>query len=216
MSEKAWLIRPKPGGKIRIKEFLEEQIVAVGWPGIGNLEGTREYELKMKLKDLYPDNASALSALKMIVYRMEPGDYVLAPQDKSIFFGKIVSGYLYQEEKDNSETGYPHQRKVEWYDLVLSREELPLELQKSTRVVRTAAELTKHRELIDQLLIKNKAQGRKKEPGEKDSDERMSPSVGTENLIDRAKLVLEQELTHEDPYVRLRAAEVIFSYVKQI
>lgn len=216
MSEKAWLIRPKPGGVIRIKEFLDEEIVAVGWPGIGDLKGIREYELKMRLKDLYPDNASALSALKMIVYRMEPGDYILAPQDKSIFFGRIVSDYFYQKEKDNSETGYPHQRKVEWYDLVLSREELPLELQKSTRVVRTAAELTKHRKVIDQLLIQYKAKVRNKDILKKDPEGVIQTSANAENLIERAKLVLEQELNHEDPYVRIRAAEVICSYLKQV
>lgn len=209
MTGKAWLIRPKPSGIDRLQEFLKEQIIAVGWPGLGDLAGTREYELKLKLREEYADNASALSALKMVVYRMSPGDYVLVPQENSIFFGEITSNYIYKEERDELATGYPHQRQVDWYDLVLSRDELPAELQKSTRVVRTAAELTKHIHLIEELLTSHQA---KKRVSNGMRQGNSANDFNTEQLVDHAKKVVGQELTNEDPIVRLRAAEVIFNF----
>lgn len=207
MTNKAWLIRPKPSGIDRLQEFLDEQMIAVGWPGLGDLTGTREYELKLKLRQEYADNASALSALKMIVYRMSPGDFVLVPQENSIFFGEIVSNYIYEERHDEITTGFPHQRRVEWFDLVLSRDELPTDLQKSTRVVRTAAELTKHIHLIEELLSTHQAKRRRKS-----SEANPSDSMDEEQLVEKAKRIVGQELASEDPLVRLRAAEVIFNY----
>ena len=37
-TKKAWLVRAYPHGKYRFNEFRENNIVAIGWPGIGSLE----------------------------------------------------------------------------------------------------------------------------------------------------------------------------------
>lgn len=212
MDKKAWLIRPKPSGVNRLQEFLDEQLIAVGWPGLGDLSGNREYEVKMKLRDRYADNASALSALKMIVYRMSPGDLVLIPYEKSIFFGEIVGEYTYDKKRDEMETGFPHQRKAEWFDLVLSREELPVELQKSTRVVRTAAELTKHLHLIERILKENHAVKRKVNKEQVVETKTSSFHIEKEELAIHAKQVVKQELNSDDPQIRLRAADIALRY----
>ena len=40
----AWLIRPMPDGKLRINEFREKGIIAIGWPGIGDLKGKSHWD----------------------------------------------------------------------------------------------------------------------------------------------------------------------------
>lgn len=217
MSQKAWLIRPKPHDQVRIHEFLEEGFIAVGWPNIGDLTGLREPELRERIQQVYGETNSGLATLKIMVYRMKQGDYVVVPYEGAIYFGKIMSDYMYDATKDNSDLGYPHQRKVEWYDVVLERHELPEGLQKSTRVVRTAAELTPHVNTIARLVGDAEAEEVEsyftlQEPVYSMSEPDMFVKEDAEwedDLVSRAKEVLEEELENPDPMVRLRAAEII-------
>ena len=45
----AWLIRPLPHGINRLREFKEKNIIAIGWPCIGNLNGKSRGDLKLLL-----------------------------------------------------------------------------------------------------------------------------------------------------------------------
>ncbi|WP_153127022.1 restriction endonuclease [Peribacillus tepidiphilus] len=48
---------------------------------------------------------------------MAIGDYVLVPDGRFVYIGKVVSEYKYESTVDSSQEGYPHQRWVEWvYD----------------------------------------------------------------------------------------------------
>ncbi|MBM7692015.1 putative Mrr-cat superfamily restriction endonuclease [Peribacillus deserti] len=224
MNTQAWLIRPKPHDRERMNEFLEEEIVAVGWPHIGDLTGLREHHLRELIQSAYKESNSALATLKMIVYRMKPGDYVLVPYKGTIYFGKITSDYKYAEEKDNDEWGYPHQRMVRWYNLVLERDELPENLKKSTRVVRTAADLTSHVHTIEELLNEETILPEMSFHAEEPMMYMSAPAQYREEhdeheedemeFIQRAKKVLEMELDNPDPMVRLRAAEIVLNLKK--
>ncbi|OCA90394.1 hypothetical protein A8F94_00405 [Bacillus sp. FJAT-27225] len=242
MGKQAWLIRPKPNDQVRINEFMEEDFIAVGWPGLGSLRDLREHDIRERLQAKYGENNSALATLKMVVYRMKEGDYVVVPYEKTVYFGRIKSEYLYFPNRDTQETGYPHAREVEWFKTILERTELPEPLQKSLRVVRTAAELTQHVDIIEGLLEKEFKERKKafelmmkltdddnlddyymddeymdddywdyevEEPEVKPQP----PSNQSEDtqLIEKAKLVLQTEINHEDPWVRLRAAEIILN-----
>lgn len=153
---KAWLVRPIPHKHNRINEFKSMNIIAVGWPFIGNLSGKSRTDIKsllqeepydltgLKLGNVYPN-------LDILVNRMNVNDLVLIPNGDDIYFGKINSDYIYDESKDNDEEGYPHQRKIIFLHGPISRSILPNSLRSSLKSQRTISELSKHYDIIKQL-----------------------------------------------------------------
>lgn len=151
----AWLVRPYPHGISRIAEFRKEEIIAVGWPGIGDLTGKTREQIKQtlenppyKLSGLKLGNAYA--TIDLFVNRMHPGEIVLVPDGQDIFFAEICSDYFMNPKVDNQQDGYPHQRKVQWLHNV-ARYELSKELRTSLKVHRTVADLSRHYEEITAL-----------------------------------------------------------------
>lgn len=149
----AWLIRPYPHNQSRLSEFLNEKIIAVGWPCIGDLKGKSREELKETLsgppynyKGLVLGNAYA--TIDIFVNQMNIGDLLLMPNGDDIYFGKIASDYYLDPSVDNDKDGYSHQRKAEWLKDT-SRKELSNELRSSLKVHRTAANLSRHFAEID-------------------------------------------------------------------
>lgn len=154
----AWLLRPLPHKINRLDEFKNKGIIAVGWPCIGNLYGKSRTQIKENLSvDPYNYVGSRLgqaaSNLDLFVNRMEIGDLVVMPYKDDIYFGRITSDYNYNQEKDNDEDGYPHQRKVEWVTNKASRKKLSDDLRKSLRNRRTTAELSSHYYEIEEFGI---------------------------------------------------------------
>lgn len=121
---KAWVVRPKPHGIDRMEEFLSRNIVAIGWPLIGNLNDTirdTDEATRDAIKEaLHPYNLSprALGQTAGIIFRflrgMEQDHYVVVPYWDNVYFGCVNSSYNYRPERDNEEEGYPHQRNVTW------------------------------------------------------------------------------------------------------
>lgn len=151
----AWLVRPFPHEIKRITEFKSNNMVAIGWPCIGDLTGKSREDIKSILAGP-PYNLSGLqlgnayATVDIFVNRMQKGDLVLVPDGDDIYFGEIVSDYYLDSSVDNKSDGYSHQRKVEWYSSTL-RTELSMPLRSSLKVHRTTADLSKHSEEIDLL-----------------------------------------------------------------
>lgn len=151
----AWLVRPFPHEIKRLEEFKQESIVAIGWPGIGDLTGKLREDIKSILSGA-PYNLSGLklgnayATVDIFVNRMQIGDLVLVPDGEDIYFCEITSDYYIDESLDNDNDGYPHQRKVKWLSNTL-RTELSMALRSSLKVHRTTADLTKHHEEIKAL-----------------------------------------------------------------
>lgn len=151
----AWLVRPYPHDNPRITEFRQDSIVAIGWPGIGDLTGKSREDIKQilsgspyKLSGLALGNAYA--TIDIFVNRMNLGDIVLVPDGADIFFAEICSNYYMDSEFDSDQIGYPHQRKVKWLQSV-ARDELSKSLRSSLKVHRTTADLSKHYDEIAAL-----------------------------------------------------------------
>ena len=154
--KKAWLIRPLPHNIERISEFTSGNIIAIGWPEVLDLVDKNKIEIKEILK-VHPNNYSpqqlgvALATVDIFVNRMSIGDYVVVPYEEDIYFSKITSDYFYDPTK--VEDGYPHQRNVEWIEnSPISRENLPDDLRNSLRAPRTAANLSHHLGLIENII----------------------------------------------------------------
>lgn len=152
----AWLIRPYPHKQPRLSEFLDNEIIAVGWPCIGDLKGKSREELKETLsKPPYRYEGlilgNAYATIDIFVNQMKVGDLLLMPNGDDIYFGIISSDYYRDPSVDNDKDGYPHQRKAEWLKNT-SRKELSKELRSSLKVHRTAANLSHHFVEIDALI----------------------------------------------------------------
>lgn len=147
----AWLIRPFPEQILRIKEFKSNNIVAIGWPKIGDLKGNSREDIKRILSDHGYSGlelGNAYATINIFVNRISKGDLVLVPDGDDIYFGEVTSDYSFVDS-DISE-GYPHQRSVKWRTNV-SRTSLSKALRLSLKVHRATADLSIHVAEIESL-----------------------------------------------------------------
>lgn len=172
-----WMLRAKPHGKNRISEFLEDNIIAIGWPQIGNLSKLGKDEIRKEIisNEYYRNEydttrklSMAVSQVQRFVIEMNIGDYVIVPDLEDIYIGIIASDYMYVENLDNDNEGYPHQRKVE-FKLHLTRDDLDQNLRDSLRATMTLANLSDHRNIVKDLVEKvDLIDSSVKESGEQD------------------------------------------------
>ncbi len=157
MNKQAWLLRPYPDGETkRLDEFRAKGFIAIGWPGIGSLEGKSREDIKELLSG-QPYNYSGLelgnayATIDILVNRMEIGDYLLIPDGDDIYFAVVDSGYVFDQALDNDSYGYPHQRRVRNFTSSHLRSELSKQLRSSLKVHRTTADLSKHYDEIQAI-----------------------------------------------------------------
>lgn len=128
-------MKSHPHGIDRMKLFLEENFVCIGWPGIGNLEGVSKEELRRRLVLVYGDDphelASRLGAIGLFVHAMQDGDYVLLADQDAVYVGDL-GDYYYVDEYDNDQDAMCHRRGVTWLARI-PRVELNAEVQELLR-----------------------------------------------------------------------------------
>ncbi len=111
LGTKYWILSPNPGEN-KWNEFLEKNIIIIGWGEMGDLtEYDNKQEIADKLLELYGGNTSKMNDSKCLyqfAYEMNIGDIVLIKNGKYNLYGygKIKSDYSY----DNNQ----HVRQVEW------------------------------------------------------------------------------------------------------
>ena len=153
--KKYWLVRPKPHGILRINEFCSDNIIAIGWPALGDLTNRSCEEIKELLKQPPYSLESyewgrAYATVDIFVNQMEIDDLVLVPNGDDIYFGRITGGYYFDPAQQSDTRGYPHQRSVVWLSRC-GRNELSLELRSSLKARNTIAHLNKHAAEIEAL-----------------------------------------------------------------
>jgi restriction system protein len=196
MKVNVWLVRPLPHGSNHMQDFLEKNRIAVGYP-VGKNLARFGYN---QIRDFLQQHSweEGIGNVNSLVHGMKVGDLVVVPDDnkKDVYFGRIDSAYIYEPslDKDEAGSGYPHQRGVEWFfnKQPLLRSELPEELKGSMRYPGTIADLTKHYEIILNVINGDKQQN--------------DPS-----LEEKALQVIKEYLDSEEPLLRLRAAEIILN-----
>ncbi|MEH7009220.1 hypothetical protein V7087_00115 [Neobacillus niacini] len=151
----AWLLRPSPHGNNRMREFLEDNIIAIGWPGIGDLSGKSREQIKTTLSEPPYELTSlelgnAYATVDIFVNKKNINDLILVPNGDDIHFGIIKSDYFFDPRFDSDDIGYSHQRKVEWLS-TKRRTDLPMNLRKSLKVHRATADLSEHYGVIKAL-----------------------------------------------------------------
>jgi len=79
---------------------------------------------------------------------IKTGDIVLCPDgDGGYYVGEITSNYYYQ-----SNDTLPHRRKVNWYNALIDRGDMSINLRNSTGSIGTVSDITKYSEEIESLL----------------------------------------------------------------
>ena len=197
MKKRVWLVRPLPHFGDHLETFLKENIVAVGYPLGMDLADTDYEGLRALLQGKGWEEG--LSNVNILVNEMSVGDIVIVPSSnkKDLYIGEIASDYKYVPalDKDIPEvSGYPHQRNVSWYfeKKPYLRNDLPEALKGSLRYPRAVADVTKHYEIVEQIL-----QG--------------GPSQQIPDIEKRALQVVEELLESKEESIRLKAAEIILT-----
>lgn len=198
MKNKVWLVRPLPHLGDHLYTFLDDDIIAVGYP-VGVSLKDADYELirsHLQAKGW----GEGIGNVNILVNEMAIGDFVIVPSSnkKDIYFGEIVTDYVYREELDEDlrrTSGFPHQRSIHWFfdKKPYLRSDLPEALKGSLRYPGAVADLTKHYDLVKQIV-------------------RGNGTPGSSNLEDRAWAIIEELLGSDDEQIKLKAAELIVTF----
>lgn len=130
----------------RSVEFLQHEMIAIGWSELGSLEGKSRKEIRSLLagppyifSGLELGNTCAV--VDAFVNQMKAGDLVLVPSGSDILLGQIEGDYFFNALF--TEPGKcPHQRKVTWLETI-TRDTLSMELRSALKIHRSVANLTK-------------------------------------------------------------------------
>lgn len=190
-------MKTKPHRTERFREFIDDNFVCIGWPGIGNLEQVSKDEIRDRLEQTYGYKGhklgNALGQVNTFVNTMRKGDIIIIAEKDWAYIG-IVGDYEYEQQYDNDEDGMCHRRSVEWTDRVMF-----------TSLESSIQRLITNRNTICQYPESIEESGLDKILGKQ-------PSLSKENsgkldsLIRDALKVLEEELKSTDPDRRLKAA----------
>lgn len=190
-------LKTKPHGIERFDEFINENFICIGWPGIGNLQQINKDEIRARLEKEYNiaghKLGNALGQVNAFVNTMKKDDVVLIAERDWAYIG-IVDEYIYEQSFDNGIDGMCHRRNVEWVNKILVKD-LNNSIQKllsNRNTICQYPETIKSSEL--ELYIK------------KQSNVSIESSLRLEELFNDALDILELELKSEDPERRLKAA----------
>jgi predicted Mrr-cat superfamily restriction endonuclease len=114
-------VKSNPQGIERMAEFLRDNYISIGYPGIGDLDDIGPNELKERLAQAYEYERQELleraDELVTFVQEMQDGDYVLVAENDSVYLGD-VGDYYYVDASDSMEDGLCHRRGVTWLQCI--------------------------------------------------------------------------------------------------
>lgn len=140
-----WLVRTNPSKTSRLKEFLENGIIAIGWSNLLDLHDMPKSKILIELsKNNYSCSNVKLGVINHFVNNIQIDDLCIIPYGDKVYIAKVTSEYYYDATKVDD--GYPHQRKVEFInkDNPISRANLPEAVRRSLGAQNYVAHL-KHR-----------------------------------------------------------------------
>ena len=79
---------------------------------------------------------------------LQEGDVVLCPDGEGAYWvGEITSGYSFHPNEN-----LPHRRELNWFTAKIQREEMSVELQRSTGSIGTVSRISKHSDELEKLI----------------------------------------------------------------
>lgn len=150
-----WLVRANPENINRLREFIKNDVIAIGWMKLGNLSGKNKNEIVAYLsQNGYSTSNVTVGVINHFVNNLKVGDLCLIPDDEKIYVAEVKSDYFYNSNKEAEM--YPHQRKVKILNenKPIDRYELPEDIQKSLGARNTVANLSHRLDLFKKFINK--------------------------------------------------------------
>ncbi|MYL29851.1 hypothetical protein GLW03_08490 [Halobacillus halophilus] len=199
-------IKTKPHGKERLNEFIQGGFIAIGWPGIGDLNSVPKEEVRQRLEKKYSyDNSRSLGNdlgnVWAFSHTMQDGDIVLFNGHQSTVYIVKVGPYKYAEEYDNDE-GMAHQRPFKLLQVAEKANLNP----KIQELLRNRSAVTKFKYPIEEAEIKAL--------NTEYSLEKFSSGKVKESAIEEALEILYTALKSENKDHQLKAATELLRYEK--
>ncbi|MBD9486283.1 restriction endonuclease [Ensifer sp. ENS11] len=142
---KSWMVRAERNGRL-FDAFKEKSVVAIGWPALGDLSGTKTRKaISDALAKVYPggkaqSQAMAAGQLHRFVNEMSVGDMIVTydPSRRVYLIGEISGPYRHDASIDPEDTQV---RSVQWQGEV-SRDLLSVESRNSLGSISTLFRLS--------------------------------------------------------------------------
>lgn len=165
----AWVLRPYPYNINRMSQFLKDNVIAIGWPGIGSLYSCEKSCIYQRVSDLYITDfgdkfcRESSNIIWTFKDKMHIGDLVLVVPFKEdgleIAVGRVDSSYFFDVQYDETTTtdtgynGFSHRKKVIWLEKRLSRSILPEAVKKNfTRKTLMTLNLEGYNRMVEFLV----------------------------------------------------------------
>lgn len=217
MKEKYWVVRPNPSGILRINEFMQDKIVAVGWLSEHDYAGKSDQAIYKLLERDDPRARKQahnlqVGMIRRFVSEIGAGDVVMVPTVERIFVGKVMGEYFYNEAKVDE--GYPHQRFVEWLtETGLPRHKLKAEIRRAFRPQLAIYSLNRYLDEV-QELVDSLSPEEDHEPVDFPVSEIEQQEENGDDLVEEAYRSLKEALNSDDPDLRFRAIKLILDRKK--
>jgi len=155
MSSNFYLIRPYPNDDLRIEEFRQKNVIAIGWGDIGNVLGKSRDEIRELLKHSlreHPERLRNALSTFLIFLGLKEGDYILAPESGMgpIHVARVVGGYRYDPSCRAGD--WAHQCGVQWGATYKRDDVADSKLSSALKFPGTAANLRSHKTAIRIML----------------------------------------------------------------
>lgn len=190
-------MKTKPHGIERLRQFLDNNFVCIGWPGIGNLQQVSKDEIRKRLEATYQSSGhklgNMLGQVNCFVNAMQKGDFVLITEKDWVHIG-IVGEYEYHQNYDNDVDGMCHIRSVQWID----REMINNCESSIQRLLSNRNTICQYPDPVEQSGLTKYLDRQAPEIKERESK--------LDELFKAALEILEEELKSSDPERRLKAA----------
>ena len=152
-----WMVRSGSGGYL-IDEFLNNDIIAIGWNDIGKIKKNISYpELREKFEDAYPEDSDGrvnqcMGQIWRFYNDFSKGDKVITydSSTREYYLGEIISDYKYSNKFE-----FHHYRDVKWQDAPTERDVLHANTKNKLGSILTIFQISD--DIWDELLKNNPA-----------------------------------------------------------
>jgi predicted ATPase len=131
MNQNCWLFRPYPHSLNRLNNFIELNLIAVGWPGLGDLSASDRKDIESRVQAKYGEEglSNVVNTLFAFKENIKIDDIIIvvpkANDSCCVAIGQVTSDYFFNPKYDDYDIGYSHQRQVAWIEKRQIRKELP-------------------------------------------------------------------------------------------
>lgn len=154
---KIWMVRSGSGGYL-IDEFLDNDIIAIGWNDIGRIKKNISYpDLREKFENAYPEDSDGrvnqcMGQIWRFYSEFSIGDKVITydSSTREYYLGEIVSDYKFSDKYEHH-----HYREVKWQDAPTERDVLQADTKNRLGSILTIFNLSE--EIWEDLLKNNPA-----------------------------------------------------------